>query len=246
VFGGVGIGVVSFSGVSLGLVSIGGVALALLFAFGGVAVAPFALGGLAAGWVAAGGGAVGVHVLNNTSQDPLAKELLRTWYHRIMWLFYILLPFCILTPIVMRFLGARWAAGSKQASTTVAPLHTAQASDPRATLTKPAVSLIISGVATAAGIFTTLAYTDFPMGVPAPWDVILKTAVILVGVVVPLLILRGGLSLLNQESYSASRLGAILATLSFNPISLPIGIWALVVLSRPEVRALFATRRKEG
>jgi predicted Ser/Thr protein kinase len=121
-------------------------------------------------------------------------------------------------------------------STAAPPVSAGEA---RADLTKPAVALIVSGILTAAGILTAVFALPFPTGVPAPWDAVLKAVAIAIGIVVPALIVRGGLNLLNCENYRACRLGAVLSTLSVNFVSLPVGIWALVLLSRPEVRALF-------
>jgi predicted Ser/Thr protein kinase len=105
--GAVGIGIVSFSGLSFGILSIGGLAFGLLLAFGGVAVAPFAVGGLAVGWLAAGGAAFGVHVASEKVHDPYAMEFARKWHDRIMSFFFVLLPFSVAVPIVMRVFGER-------------------------------------------------------------------------------------------------------------------------------------------
>ena len=112
-FGGVGVGVVSFSGLALGLISIGGFAAGLAVAYGGLALAPFAMGGLAAGWVAAGGTAFGQHTIVGTRVDPTAIAFFRQWAEPMMMLFFALLPFSVIVPVLMRVLGKRWARAAE-------------------------------------------------------------------------------------------------------------------------------------
>ena len=72
-----------------------------------------------------------------------------------------------------------------------------------------------------------------------PFICTLITAIFLLYAVMTALVFRGALKMLNRENYAASRVAAICSTLSFNIVSVPVGIWALVRLSRPEVKALF-------
>ncbi len=68
---------------------------------------------------------------------------------------------------------------------------------------------------------------------------------LLVPVAAGLFQLKGGWHMLNGQSYTSSRRGVIAAWLPVSPlwiISLPLGIWALIVLQRHEVKALFADR----
>jgi hypothetical protein len=57
-----------------------------------------------------------------------------------------------------------------------------------------------------------------------------------------------GLRMIAIESYNFVRLGSVLALLPLSPawlISLPTGIWSLVLLSRPSARAAFGTENPE-
>jgi hypothetical protein len=65
----------------------------------------------------------------------------------------------------------------------------------------------------------------------------------IIGILVSGLLLFGGLKMKSLESYSLVMTVSIIAMIPcFSPcclIGLPIGIWALVVLSRPEVKSAF-------
>ncbi len=60
------------------------------------------------------------------------------------------------------------------------------------------------------------------------------------------LIFRGALQMLHHESLAGSRAAAIGSLLSLNFVSIPVGIWALVRLSRPEVQALFPKKPSDS
>jgi len=80
-FGGLAIGVFAFGGGALGLVALGGLAVALLAALGGGAIAPIAVGGAALGYLAdggRGGTAIGTHVLDALTTDPVAERFFRS------------------------------------------------------------------------------------------------------------------------------------------------------------------------
>jgi hypothetical protein len=65
----------------------------------------------------------------------------------------------------------------------------------------------------------------------------------IIGILVSGVILLGGLKMKNLESYGLAMTASIIAMIPcFSPcclIGLPIGIWALVVLSKPEVKSAF-------
>jgi hypothetical protein len=110
----------------------------------------------------------------------------------------------------------------------------------------PAIGLIVTGLANWIG-------TPLVLAVLAPWAIrrgspIPETmlAVLAVSVVVTSgLILFAGLKMRRLESYWFAVVGSILAIV-INPgsiIGLPIGIWALAVLSSKDVRAAFEDAR---
>ncbi len=102
-FGGVALGVVNFAGLAFGLLSIGGVAIGLLGAYGGLAIGTFALGGLAIGLYAAGGGAFGLHVIDGSTRDPAAREMILAWSKQCMILFWVLF-----VPGMIGSFGLQW------------------------------------------------------------------------------------------------------------------------------------------
>ncbi len=59
--------------------------------------------------------------------------------------------------------------------------------------------------------------------------------------VVAPLIFYGGVKMLRLQSYTWALVAAILAIVSISLVGLPVGIWALVILLRPEVRDAFPT-----
>jgi hypothetical protein len=65
----------------------------------------------------------------------------------------------------------------------------------------------------------------------------------IIGILVSGLLLFGGLKMKSLESYSLVMTVSVIAMIPcFSPcclIGLPIGIWALVVLSKPEVKSAF-------
>ena len=73
-----------------------------------------------------------------------------------------------------------------------------------------------------------------------------RVLVLLIFAVLAVLVLRGALKMLNREDYAASRLAALCSIFSFNILSIPVGIWVLVRLSKPEVKALFLKATDES
>jgi hypothetical protein len=76
-------------------------------------------------------------------------------------------------------------------------------------------------------------------------DYIINGASAVIGITLDVLILLGGLRMKATRSYGLALTGAICAIVPFNScccLALPIGIWALVVLVKPEVKAAFAGR----
>ena len=65
----------------------------------------------------------------------------------------------------------------------------------------------------------------------------------IIGIVMGVIILMGALKMKKLESYSFSMVAAVIAMVPcISPcclVGLPIGIWALVVLNKPEVKSAF-------
>ena len=72
-----------------------------------------------------------------------------------------------------------------------------------------------------------------------PLGIVLALVALLVGVI----IILGALKMKNLQSYGLAMAASILAMVpclsACCPIGLPIGIWALIVLNNPEVKAAF-------
>jgi type IV secretory pathway protease TraF len=64
------------------------------------------------------------------------------------------------------------------------------------------------------------------------------------------LIIYGGIQMLKARRYSLALLAAILALIPLSSLccipSIPIGIWALIVLRNPEVKAAFESRQRQN
>jgi hypothetical protein len=64
-----------------------------------------------------------------------------------------------------------------------------------------------------------------------------------------ILILVGGLRMKQLKSYPLALTGSIFAMIPLNScccVALPVGLWALIVLVKPEVKAAFAANRRGG
>ena len=68
------------------------------------------------------------------------------------------------------------------------------------------------------------------------------------GLVAAPVIITGGLRMLNGRSYKFARASAILSVIPLISccfiVGIPVGIWALMVLNQPDVRAFFAGEMK--
>jgi len=88
-----------------------------------------------------------------------------------------------------------------------------------------------------------------PAVVEAPLAVILMLGFLVLGLGIGVLIIVGSIKMMRLRSAALAKTSAVLALIPFpNPatwlLGLPMGIWALVVLSRPEVEAAFAATAK--
>ena len=81
---------------------------------------------------------------------------------------------------------------------------------------------------------------------PATWSILIMLAVILCGGILPILLgvllILGGCRMLRLQSHGLAITASILALLPCHPASIlgmVFGIWSLVVLNRPEIKAAF-------
>ena len=70
----------------------------------------------------------------------------------------------------------------------------------------------------------------------------LGAASAVLGLILGMVILLGAVQMKNLKSYTFAMISSVVAMLPFTcccVIGLPIGIWALIVLMKPEVKAVF-------
>src|SRR5579859_830651 len=117
----------------------------------------------------------------------------------------------------------------------------------------PAVGLIVAAIwklfsALMAWFFLAGVFTDswlgnlkdFGIGSFSHWGALAGFSILLFKVVPALLILVGAFQMLRLRSYAWALTAAILSLVACSLIGLPMGIWALIVLARPDVRETFA------
>jgi hypothetical protein len=130
-------------------------------------------------------------------------------------------------------------------------------------LNGPAVSLIISGTLNAIlGMFIILgqlvALTKEPSGRVFSSEErrlgymvgsIVWPTLGLIAILVSPLIIYGAFQMLQARKYSMAKLAAILSLIPFTSsccvLSIPAGIWALMILSKPEVKMIFYRAQSE-
>ncbi|MFM8573452.1 MAG: hypothetical protein ACKOAU_17780 [Pirellula sp.] len=119
----------------------------------------------------------------------------------------------------------------------------------RRRVSRPGTALLIMGSIHA--VFPTIGVIHVLLfGSYMPWDVFLINLLTNSGVAIgAVLISIGGAKMAFLESYKMARLGAILACIPvISPFILwgiPFGIWALVLLRDPAVKAAFAKAQTE-
>ncbi|HUA38592.1 MAG TPA: protein kinase [Candidatus Sulfopaludibacter sp.] len=117
----------------------------------------------------------------------------------------------------------------------------------------PAVGLIVAAIwklfsALMAWLFLAGVFTnpwlgnlrDFGLGSFSHWSALAGFSILLFKVIPALLILVGAIQMLRLRSYAWAMTAAILSVVACSLIGLPMGIWAMIVLARQDVRETFA------
>jgi tRNA A-37 threonylcarbamoyl transferase component Bud32 len=125
-----------------------------------------------------------------------------------------------------------------------------------AIITAPAVALMVAGLWKILSAFINAV---FLLPGPAQWlDKLIgdsffggwawtfTAGIVLFKIVPGLLILFGGYQMLNRRSYSWGIAAGIISIVACSLVSFPIGIWALVVLARDDVKPAFAIAAGSG
>jgi hypothetical protein len=113
-----------------------------------------------------------------------------------------------------------------------------------AALRIPALGLMIIGVVGGVGSILIIL-----RGLHAAGPAFLPVVILLLTTATGLFLVKGGWHMLNQRSYTAAILGVVAALLPVSPlwlISMPLGIWALILLQRDEVKGQFEDRSIAG
>jgi predicted Ser/Thr protein kinase len=106
----------------------------------------------------------------------------------------------------------------------------------------PAIALLVAGILSAVPVPVVLWLVLFGHSPPS------LAGLAVMGLPVGLLIVVGALNMLRLRSHGWALCGAVLALLPCGPwwlVSLPVGIWALAVLTAPEVKAAFGRSDRE-
>ena len=122
------------------------------------------------------------------------------------------------------------AGGQMAGGTAIAPLAPARTASPDLLVTAPAVALMIAG---ALNIVTSPVKALFLLSSVVGW------AHLPVGILAGLLMLIGGYQMLKRRGYAWAVTAGIAGLFACSLVSLPIGIWALIVLARDDVKAAF-------
>ena len=144
-----------------------------------------------------------------------------------------------------------------------APLATAPAPAPMAQkkmpangtgkIVAPAVGLMVAGMLKLSSALTALFFLaslntgwlgtmleNLGIGPFSHWEVLPGFSIVLLKVVPACLILFGGLQMLQLRSYAWAIAAGILAIVCCSLVGFPVGIWALIILARQDVRETFA------
>jgi tRNA A-37 threonylcarbamoyl transferase component Bud32 len=172
------------------------------------------------------------------------------------WAFWILRK-----PEVKVAFAAELRRGQRRQTSEEAPLTGERVEEVRLRVRWPALGLRLAALINTVLLIAGLLRFFLPVilspqdsdaeGPPAPaqqWVINPLALCLLPGTIVVVLIIIGATQMLRLRSYGWAVTAAILSLLPCGPawvISLPAGVWALAVLSKPEVKAAFGRRERE-
>ncbi|MBI2949059.1 MAG: protein kinase [Verrucomicrobia bacterium] len=263
-FGGFAMGGLAVGGIGIGVLTFSGLGLALFLAYSAVAVAPFAFGGVAIGIYAAGGFALGVHASSGKTADPVVQELFSQWRIYRVWFWAGMIS--SMASMAASFGATAWARRKvfkEQSPTGGSPragigLSLSQDEALRRVLHNPATGMLITGIiywATIPLAFWLLLGPEANRSTATTTNILLSFG--FMPLIVGLFMILGGIKMKRFESYrfavAASILpivvlalkltGLMFKTLAIGPgdlVGAPMGLWALVVLTRRDVKRAFA------
>ena len=147
---------------------------------------------------------------------------------------------------------AQPAAQASAGGNTIPPLAKVPTlGDRTGMITAPAVALMVAGmwkllsavsaVFVLSGIGGWLGDFAGIGNIIGPWGSVAIVSVVLFKIIPGLLILFGGYQMLQRRSYGWAIAAGIISIVACSLIGLPIGIWALIVLARDDVKSAFGT-----
>jgi TM2 domain-containing membrane protein YozV len=145
---------------------------------------------------------------------------------------------------------AKPAAQASAGGNTIPPLAKVPTpGDQSGMITAPAVALMVAGLwkllsaVTAVFVLSGIGgwLGDFAGigNIIGPWGSVAIVSIVLFKIIPGLLILFGGYQMLQRRSYGWAIAAGIISIISCSLIGFPVGVWALIVLARDDVKSAF-------
>ena len=138
-------------------------------------------------------------------------------------------------------------------ATPVSPVDSKPAVMSQGMITAPAVGLLVAGILKLFSALTMLLLFATPdndllnsifshMGVFSPlhWNTFIGSNAVLFRLIPALVIIFGAIEMMKVRGYAWAMAAAIVAIVSCSLVGFPMGVWALIVLARPDAREAFA------
>ena len=123
----------------------------------------------------------------------------------------------------------------------------------RSTIIAPAVGLLIAGILKLFSLLKILLFFAWPgseflnttlssLGIAFPfhWNAVFGMSAVVFGLIPALVIILGTVEMIRLRSYGCAIAAAVMAIVSCSLVGFPVGVWALVVLTRSGTREAFA------
>jgi hypothetical protein len=218
-----------------------------------LAVGGIAIGGVAVGIFAYGGFAGGLHIMTGSVKDPQAVAFFDPWAELwTKWLAGLGMFVPVACGLMWLVIWAVFRLRSNKGN-SIGEVITATNTDLAANVTHhsstieqqvrgPAMGIVATGVLIWILIAVFVTYLSITEGPPHPalYGKIFKVMSVVVASATFLIF--AGVKMMNLQSYKLSTAASVVAIVvsPLNLIGLPIGIWALVVLTRQDVKAAFS------
>ncbi len=243
-FGGFAVGLVTIAGCGIGLFSFAGLALALVAACGGLAVGPVAVGGFAVGYYVVGGAAIGAHALGGNANDPEARRFfapIGPFWQPMLIAVLCLVAFAIVVPLLI-VAWARSQATSSNAGPRARDFTPQELQSARASVRSAGTALLVIGLLNSLCLLPP-ALLLLGIGDIDESKLPLGAGEMFFWGACGCVIAYGGHLLKNLRHLELGYLTSVLAMIPLtSPLfifGIPVGIWCLKLLGRPEVKEVF-------